>query len=269
MLDWKTLINSIVAFCTTAGIKIVIALVILALGFKLIKSFTKLLKKEGTWSHLDASVKSFLASFLNIALKAILLITVAGYLGLPMTSVITVLGSAAVAVGLSLQGSLSNLAGGIMIVIFKPFNVGDYIDTGSLSGTVTDIGIFYTKLKTPDMKTVILPNGGLSNQNITNYSDTDKRRVDFEIGVGYSSNPEKVKKVLTDIACSFENVDKDPAPFVGLKGYGDSSINFTLRVWCDASEYWNVYFAVNEAIITEFNKENIEIPFPQMDVHMK
>ncbi len=269
MLDWKTLVNSIVAFCTTAGIKIVIAVIVLLIGFKLIKVLTKNIKREDRFTHIDASLKSFLASFFSIALKVVLLITVAGYLGLPMTSVITVLGSAAVAVGLSLQGSLSNLAGGIMIVIFKPFSVGDYIDTGSLSGTVTDIGIFYTKLKTPDMKTVILPNGGLSNQNLTNYSDTDKRRVDFEIGVGYSSDPEKVKKVLTDIALSFENVDKEPAPFVGLKGYGDSSVNFTLRVWCDAAAYWDVYFAVNEAIIKAFNKENIEIPFPQMDVHMK
>ncbi len=269
MLDFKTLFNSLVAFCTTAGIKIVIALIVLLVGFKLIKVLTKAISKEEKITHIDASIKSFLVSFLNIVLKIVLLITVAGYLGLPMTSVITVLGSAAVAVGLSLQGSLSNLAGGIMIVIFKPFSVGDYIDTGSLSGTVTDIGIFYTKLKTPDMKTVILPNGGLSNQNLTNYSDTDKRRVDFEIGVGYSSDPEKVKKVLTDIALSFENVHREPAPFVGLKGYMDSSINFVLRVWCDASEYWNVYFAINEAIIKEFNKENIEIPFPQMDVHMK
>ena len=128
---------------------------------------------------------------------------------------------------------------------------------------------FCTELKTPDMKTVILPNGGLSNQNLTNYSDTDKRRVDFEIGAGYSADPEKVKEVLTRIALSFENVDREPAPFAGLKGYGDSSVNYTLRVWCDASEYWNVYFAINEAIIKEFNKENIEIPFPQMDVHMK
>ena len=268
-MDWKTLFNSIVAFCTTAGIKIVIALIILIVGFKLIKWCTKILRREDKLTHIDASIKSFLASFLNIALKIVLLITVAGYIGLPMTSVITVLGSAAVAVGLSLQGSLSNLAGGIMIVIFKPFSVGDYIDTGSLSGTVTDIGIFYTKLKTPDMKTVILPNGGLSNQNLTNYSDTDKRRVDFEIGVGYGSDPEKVKKVLTDIALSFENVDKDPAPFVGLKGYGDSAVNFTLRVWCDAGEYWDVYFAINEEIIKKFREENIEIPFPQMDVHMK
>jgi len=269
MLDWKTLINSIAAFCTTVGIKIVIAFIILLIGFKLIKICTKTLRREDKLTHIDVSIKSFLASFLNIALKIVLIITVAGYLGLPMTSVITVLGSAAVAVGLSLQGSLSNLAGGIMIVIFKPFSVGDYIDTGSLSGTVDDIGIFYTKLKTPDMKTVILPNGGLSNQNITNYSDTDKRRVDFEIGVGYGSDPEKVKKVLTDIALSFENVDKDPAPFVGLKGYGDSAVNFTLRVWCDAGEYWDVYFAINEAIINKFREENIEIPFPQMDVHMK
>ena len=269
MLDWKSLLNSIVAFCTTAGIKIVIALIILIIGFKLIKVLSKVFTKADKFTKIDASIKSFLASFTGIALKALLLITVAGYLGLPMTSVITVLGSAAVAVGLSLQGSLSNLAGGIMIVIFKPFSVGDYIDTGSLSGTVSDIGIFYTKLKTPDMKTVILPNGGLSNQNITNYSDTDKRRVDFEIGAGYSAEPEKVKEVLTRIALSFDNVDKDPAPFVGLKGYGDSSVNYTLRVWCDASEYWNVYFAINEAIIKEFNKENIEIPFPQMDVHMK
>lgn len=268
-MPWETIVNSVVAFCTTAGIKILIALVVLAIGFKLIKVITKVIKKEDKFTGIDAGMKSFLANFLNIALKIILLITIAGYLGLPVTSVVTVLGSAAVAVGLSLQGSLSNLAGGIMIVIFKPFSVGDYIDTGSLSGTVTDIGIFYTKLKTPDMKTVILPNGGLSNQTLTNYSDTDKRRVDFEIGAGYSADPEKVKKVLTDIALSFENVDKDPAPFVGLKGYGDSSVNYTLRVWCDASDYWDVYFAINEKIIKEFNKENIEIPFPQMDVHMK
>lgn len=268
-MNWDVVINSVISFCTTAGIKIVLAILALVIGFKLIKVLTKLMKKEEKISHIDASIKNFLANFLNIALKVVLIITIAGYLGFPTASVVTVLGSAAVAVGLSLQGSLSNLAGGIMIVIFKPFSVGDYIDTGSLSGTVTDIGIFYTKLKTPDMKTVILPNGNLSNQSLTNYSDTDKRRVDFEIGVGYSSDPEKVKAVLNDIALSFENVDKNPAPFVGLKTYNSSSIDFVLRVWCDASEYWNVYFAINEAIIKEFNKENIEIPFPQMDVHMK
>lgn len=269
MPTWETLLNSVIAFCMGAGLKIVISILILCVGLYLIKLFINMFKREDKFTLIDGSVKSFLASFLGIALKVVLLITVAGYLGLPMTSVITVLGSAAVAVGLSLQGSLSNLAGGIMIVIFKPFSVGDYIDTGSLSGTVDDIGIFYTKLKTPDNKTVILPNGGLSNQNITNYSEADKRRVDFEIGIGYGSDIEKVKKVLTDIAFSFENVEKEPAPFVGIKGYGDSAVNFTLRVWCDVEEYWNVYFAINEAIIKKFREENIEIPFPQMDVHMK
>ncbi|MDO5479109.1 MAG: mechanosensitive ion channel [Clostridia bacterium] len=269
MPSWETLLNSVVAFCMGAGLKIIISILILCVGLYLIKLFIKMFKREDKFTLIDESVKSFLASFFNIALKIVLFITIAAYLGLPMTSVVAVLGSVAVAIGLSLQGSLSNFAGGMMIVIFQPFEVDDYIETGSHSGTVTDIGIFYTKLKTLDMKTVILPNGVLANQNITNYSDTDVRRVDFEIGVGYESDPEKVKKVLTDIALGFENVHKDPFPFVGLKGYGDSSVNFTLRVWCDTAEYWNVYFAINEAIIKKFREENIEIPFPQMDVHMK
>ncbi len=250
------------------GLKLLAGLVILIIGSKIINVLVKFLKKDHKHSKIDASAKSFLISFVNVALKVLLFITVLGILGVPMTSLITILGSAAVAVGLALQGGLSNLAGGLLLLIFKPFKVGDFISTNGNEGTVKSITMFYTVINTPDNKVIQLPNGSLSNSNITNYSYNYERRVDIDLSVSYDSDIEKVKKVVNKVIDSHELILQDKEKFIRLKKHDESALVFTLRVWVKTSDYWAVYFDLMENIKKEFDKNNIEIPFNQLDVHM-
>lgn len=267
-MDFEKILETLLEFCTSAGIKLALAIIILLVGFKLIKVLTKAMVGHDV-THMDKSVKSFFISFLNIALKVILVITVAGYLGVPMTSVITVLGSAGLALGLSLQGSLANLAGGIIIMIFKPFSVGDYVVSGSLEGTVTDIGIFYTKLVTIDNKIVVIPNGTISNQSVVNVTAKPERRVDIKFTASYDADINKVKAALIKVAGKNERIFSDPAPFAAVNAHLDSSVEYILRVWCKKEDYWDVYYFLMEEVKREFDSEGIEIPYPQMDVNTK
>ena len=264
-----TLAGALVNFATTYAIKIVAAIIVLLVGFKLVKSIVKLMKKSKALSHIDDGVRTFLTSFTSVALKVFIVISVIAILGFPMTSVITVLGSAGVAIGLALQGSLSNIAGGIIILIFKPFSIGDFVSTPDVSGTVEEIGIFYTKVITVDNKRVVVPNASISNQTITNANAKPTRRVDFEFTCGYDDDVEKTKKILTDIALNHPLVLKDTTPEVYLSKYGDSAISFILRVWCNTPDYWTVHFDITEQVKKEFDKNNISIPYPQVDVHIK
>ena len=197
------------------------------------------------------------------------MVVVLSMIGVPMASLVTVVGSCAVAIGLALQGGLSNIAGGLMLLIFKPFKVGDFISTNGMDGTVKTISIFYTTIVTVDNKIIQLPNGALSNSNIINYSANKTRRVDLDISVSYDSDIEKVKKVLTKILDNQELVLQEEEKFVRLKSHGSSALVFTVRSWVETPNYWTVYFDLMETIKKEFDKNKIEIPYEQVDVHMK
>ena len=262
-------LESILIVLTTYGITLLKAIIILIVGLKLIKILLKLMKKGKLFNKIEKSLQSFLLSFISASLKVILFISVASYLGVPMTSVITVLGSAAVAIGLALQGGLSNLAGGVIILLFKPFRVGDYVDTHADSGTVTDISLFYTTLQTVDNRTIMLPNGNLVNNPIINYSKLEERRLDLTISVAYESDIEEVKQVITEVASKDDRVIKEKDIFVHLNEMADSSLNFAVRVWVKTADYWPVHFDLKENIKNALDKNNISIPFPQVDVHVK
>ena len=250
------------------GIKLLTALVVLIIGCKIINLLVKFLKKDHKHSKLDASVKNFMVSFVNVALKVLLFVTVLGILGIPMTSLITILGSAAVAIGLALQGGLSNLAGGLLLLIFKPFKIGDYIETMGHEGVVKSISLFYTTITTIDNRVVQIPNGGLSNSTITNYSAMKTRMINQIISVSYNSDIDKVKKVIEETIKRNEYLLKEEPILIRVKTHNTSSLDFTVRFWVNTENYWNAYFDFMEQVKKSFNKNNIEIPYQQMDVHI-
>ena len=268
-MSWQAFISVITQFATSFGIKLLGAILIFVAGIKLTSWIAKLIRTSPKLDKLDMSLRSFLASFIRIALYVILVITVAMILGVPATSFITILASCGVAVGLALQGSLSNFAGGLMILFFKPFKVGDYIEAQGESGTVVDISVVYTELLTVDNKRITVPNGALTNSTIKNYSTEPLRRVDLAFSVAYDSNDETVKNIIHNAIASHPNALQDPAPFVRLSQHGDSALVYTARVWVNNADYWTVYFDLLEKIKAEFDANGISIPFPQMDVHVK
>ena len=195
-------------------------------------------------------------------------ITALGMLGVEMTSFIAILGAAGLAVGLALSGALQNFAGGVMILLFKPFKVGHFIDAQGHSGTVKEIQIFSTILKTPDNKTILIPNGKLANDSMTNYSVEEKRRVDWTIGIGYGNDIDKAYEVIKRLLAEDDRILDDPEPFLALKELADSSVNIAVRVWVNAGDYWPVHFRLNEQVYKTFEDEGLDIPFPQQDVHL-
>lgn len=267
-MNWEQIWTTLFEFATSWGIKLLAAIVILIVGIKLIGALTKWIKKSPKLDKVDDSLRSFLGSFSKIALYLVLVITVAMILGVPATSFITILASCGVAIGLALQGSLSNFAGGIMILLFKPFKVGDYIEASGESGTVEEISVVYTVLLTVDNKRVTIPNGALTNSVIENYSSEKTRRVDLKFTTAYDADIERVKKILTDVASSHPKALSDPAPFVRLCEHSDSALTYTVRIWCKNEDYWDVNFDTIENVKAAFDKNGIEIPYPQMDVHI-
>ena len=261
-------LNKAASFFADAGIKVVLALVLLVVGFKAVSVAADMIDKSKAYSKMDANVRGFLKSFTVIALKVFLFIAAATVVGIPMTSVIAVLGSLGLAIGLAFQGSFSNVAGGLIILIFKPFKVGDFIDTPSGQGTVSDISIFYTKLTTPDNKKIIVPNGSVSNSALINVNSNEIRRVDFNVCASYDADVEQVKSALLNIAESHPLILKDPAPLARLNELADSSLNYAFWVWCKSSDYFTVKFDINEQIINVFGNQKIGIPYPQVDVHL-
>lgn len=252
-----------------AGIKFVYAIIILFVGSYLIKLIMKFLKKDKLFNKIDKSVKSFLLSFIKITLYIVLFITIASVIGIPLTSIVTVIGSIGLAIGLALQGGLANIAGGIIILMFKPFQVGDFIDTHSDSGTVRSISLFYTTLVTPDNKIISVPNGTLANQVSVNYSEEKTRRLDINLDVSYNNDIDLVKKTLKNIVDKEDRIIKDKDIFVKLTDYKDSSMVYTIRVWVNSSDLFDVKFKMLEDIKKEFDKNNISIPYPQLDVHIE
>ncbi len=265
--------QSIVDYLVNNVLSIVIALVeggiVLFVGWKLAKWIVRVIKKSKAFQKLDDGVESFIASLIEILLKAIVIISVVSILGINLSAAVTALASVGLTFGLAFQGALSNLAGGFIILVFRPFKVGDYIDTHTDSGTVVSIAIFHTKLQTPDNKIISVPNGSLSNSSIINYSALPTRRLDFSFGVEYGSDINKVKEVLTGIAESQPTNLADQPVVCKIHSFGDSSINVVLRMWVKAEDYWDTYFNVNEQVNEAFKDNNIVIPFPQIDVHTK
>jgi len=265
----EALIDKIIAFLVTAGGKIIAAILVLLVGHLVIKWVTKLIAKSKIRKHTDITVKKFMDNFVKTALYVILIISVIAILGIPMASIVAVLGSAGLAIGLALQGALSNIAGGIMLIVFKPFAIGDYVDAAGCSGTVDNIGLFYTVIKTVDNKRITIPNSNITGANITNYSCEDKRRVDIAFTVAYGTDISKAKNVILDVINANELALNDPEPFIRISNHLDSSIEITTRTWCNSADYWTVFFDITEGVNKAFAENNIEIPFPQMDVHVK
>ncbi len=254
-------------FALSFGTRLIGALITLFIGFKIVKFILKLIRKTKKFQHIDPGAETFIYSFLSITLRLIIVLTAIAVLGVPMTNFITVLGSAGLALGLALQGSLTNLAGGLMLLIFRPFKVGDFITADSVSGTVKEITILYTVLDTPDNVHIVVPNGNLSNATVQNYSINKERRVDFEFGVAYDTDLKKAQNVLYGIAEKNEMVLKDKEIFVRVASFDDSQITLKMRVWVNSDDYWTTFFDINEKVKEEFDKNGIEIPFPQLDVH--
>lgn len=262
------LLETIYHYLFSAGIKLVFSVLLVVVGFKVINILTKRSKNWKMFSTMDPGAQGFLRSFVSIALKIVLVLTAAAILGVPMTNVVAVLGSAGLAVGLAMQGSLSNLAGGLMILIFKPFRVGDFVESDGVSGTVKSVSVLYTELVTGDNCRVVIPNGTISNAVVKDYSSESTRRVDLEFSVSYNSDIDQVKKLLADLAGAHELVLKDPRPVVYLKAHGESALVFVLRAWVKNPDYWTVHFDLNECAKKAFDAYGISIPFPQLDVHL-
>lgn len=250
------------------GGKILGALVIFIIGKILInwgnKLFAKMLQKR----KVDASIQSFLKSIVNITLLVLLFLAVIGQLGIELTSFAALLASVGVAVGMALSGNLSNFAGGVIILVFRPYKVGDYIEASTgASGTVTDIQIFHTVLTTPDNRTIFAPNGAMSGAVVTNYSRQDIRRVDFSFSVEYGTDFKQAQAILMEVINKDSRILKDPAPFVEVGALASSSVNITVRVWVNAANYWDVNFDMNKNVYATFNEKGIKFPFPQLTIH--
>ena len=268
MIDVNSLMTMLQNLVTLYGLKILAAIFIFVIGRWVAKMIKKLLGRVMTKSGVDATIIPFVLDLSYVALLIMVVIASLGALGIQTTSLIAVLGAAGLAVGLALQGSLSNFAAGVLIIIFRPIRVGDYFEGAGTAGTVEQIQIFSTTAKTPDNKVIVIPNGKLLADNIINYSMKDIRRVDLVIGVGYGDSIDTVKDVLADVLAKDSRILQDPAPTIGLIELADSSVNFAVRPWVKTSDYWPVYFDFLETIKKRFDTEGISIPFPQQDIHV-
>lgn len=250
------------------GLKVIAAILILVVGryaAKAIRGFLGRALQKGT---VDETLVSFVSSLTYVAIMAFVIIAALGKLGVQTASFVAVLAAAGLAIGLALQGSLSNFAAGFLLIIFKPFKVGDFIEGGGATGVVEEIGIFTTELRSPDNKKIIVPNAKMTSDNIVNYTAKDVRRVDIVAGVSYGDDIDKVREVLAGIFAKDERILQDPAPTIGVVALADSSVNFAVRCWVKTDDYWDVFFAVQENIKKRFDAEGISIPFPQQDVHL-
>ncbi len=252
----------------TFGPRLVGAIITFIIGWWIVKIIQKIIRRSLDKRDMEVSLKGFLYSMIGILLKIMLIISVIGMMGVEMTSFIAILGAAGLAVGMALSGTLQNFAGGVMILFFKPFKTGDLIEAQGHTGVVSEIQIFNTILKTFDNKTIIIPNGGLSTSSMVNYSTEPRRRVDFVFGIAYGDDVDKAKQVLLGLIGKDQRILKDPVPFVAVTSLGDSSVNIVVRVWAEAADYWGIYFDLTENVYKTFDKEGLNIPFPQMDVHV-
>lgn len=258
--------NDLVPFIIDAAI----AFAIIFIGFKLIKRMDKVLRKALRKRNIEESLVPFLVSIVSIILKTLLVVTAIGILGIPTTSLAAILAAAGLAVGMALSGTLQNFAGGVMILIFKPFKVGDFIEAQGYSGTVKEIGLFITTMTALDNRTIMLPNGPLSSGSMVNFTKEENRRVDWSFGIAYGDDPAKAREVLLQLIAADERILKGEGfePFIEVGELGDSSVNLKCRVWVKNPDYWNVYFQMFEKVYNAFREAELSIPFPQMDVHL-
>lgn len=251
------------------GIKIVGAIVIFVIGKWIAKGLTNLAKKLMAKGNVDTTLISFVGNIVYVLLMAVVILAAVGNLGIQTTSFIAILGAAGLAVGLALQGTLSNVGAAVLIILFRPFKVGDVVDLGGVVGVVEEISLFSTTLGSFDGKTIIIPNGSIISGTITNISAKDTKRLDLTFGIGYDDDLKLAKKVLEEISVSDDRVLKDPAPYIAVSELGDSSVNFVYRVWVKTSDLWDVRFDTIEKVKLTFDEKGISIPYPQMDVHQK
>jgi len=263
-------LNHLTNLLIEKGPGIIMSLLTLIIGWWIINVITKVFKRALTKSKSDISnISIFLSKFINVTLKIMLLVSVASMIGIETTSFIAVIGAAGLAVGMALQGSLANFAGGILIILFRPYKVGDFIEGTGGTGTVARIDLLHTVLVTPDNKEITIPNAQLSNNSIVNYSMNDTRRLDFNIGISYGTDIKKARKIAIDTLAEDSRILTDPAPIAVITSLDDSSINLSTRVWVKPSDYWDVFFEYLEKIKEAFGANDIEIPFPQTDVNLK
>lgn len=252
----------------SAGKHIIAAVVIFIVGRFIIKLINRLVASILQRRHIEISVQTFLSSLVNIILTILLIITVIGALGVNTTSFAALIASAGVAIGMALSGNLQNFAGGLIILLFKPYRVGDFIDVCGVQGTVSAVQIFHTILLTPDNKAVYLPNGSTSSSTITNYSREDKRRIEWTFGIDYGEDVNRARTAILSVITADARILPDPAPFVAVGGLSDSSVDIIVRVWVPTEEYWNVYFDMHQRVYETFNEQKINFPYPQQTVHL-
>ena len=248
--------------------KVLLAIVILVAGIIIINAFTRTMRKLMLKRNMDVTLVPFITKLINVLLKIMVIISVVDIVGIKTTSFVAVLAAAGLAVGLALQGSLANFAGGVLVMIFKPYSVGDYIEAQGEAGTVQSVQIFNTVLNAPDNRQVIIPNGPISSGTIINFSAEETRRMDMIFGIGYGDDLQKARNVLKEMAGADSRIFSEPEPFIAVKELADSSVNLVVRIWCKKEDYWNIHFDWQNDVKMRFDKENISIPFPQRDVHM-
>ena len=261
------IIDKLVELSISAGKNILMAVVVYIVGRFLISLIQKVLANMLSRRKVEISIQTFLKSLVSILLNVLLIISVVGALGVSTTSFAALLASAGVAIGMALSGNLQNFAGGLIILFFKPYKVGDWIEAQGTSGSVTAIQIMHTIVTTADNKVVYIPNGAMSSGVITNYSRMETRRVDWTVGVDYGEDIDKVKRIVEGLIDADSRILQTPAPVIALQALDASSVNVTIRVWVPNAEYWNVYFEMNKKIYDEFNKQGIDFPFPQLTIH--
>ena len=267
-MDTAEIINSITQIAADFGLRVLYAVLIIVIGRWVVKLLLKIIKAALEKTTVEETVRIFAVNLLNTLLMVIIFIAAINQLGIETTSIIAMLGAAGLAIGLSLQGSLANFAAGILIVIFKPYKVGDYIEAGSAAGTVLDIQIFSTVLKTPDNKIVIVPNGIIMKDSVINYTDQATRRVDIVASCGYEDDIDKVKEILKDILNQEDRILAEPEPRIAVSELADNSVNFIVRPWVNSSDVLSVKYSILEQIKKRFDAEGISIPYPQRDVHI-
>lgn len=272
-MDFKEILNNVLntvlQWAMTSGLRLLIALVLLFVSFKIVNAVARRIERTADKGKLDKTLARTFAYIFRLGLKCLIAICLVGFVGIDTSGLAALVVSLGACVGLALNGALSNLAGGILIILTRPFRVDDFIEAQGHSGTVEDIHITTTKIRTPDNKVVYIPNGPLSSDTIVNYSVKDTRRVDFTFSIGYGVDFEKAKGIVLDILGAHELVLSDPAPMVRMAQHGASSIDLTARVWVKSENYWTVNYDVLEAVKAAFDREGIEIPFNQLDVHLK
>ena len=267
-ISWANVIDFLTHQVLDFGSKLLICIVVYVVGKKLIRLLNNVLGKLMNSRKLDASVISFLTSLINILLTVVLLITIINILGINNSSFVALFASIGIAMGMALSGTMQNFAGGVMILLFRPYKIGDYIQAQGQEGTVKSIQIFNTILLTSDNRTIYVPNGGLSNNVIVNFNDQNTRRMELSIGISYGTDYDKAKSIIETILSSDKRILTDPVPYIALKALNQSSVDILIRAWSTRADYWDVYYNINEQIYKVFAAHGIDIPFPQMTVHL-